>query len=293
MSPEVTWDDAAYACPEGQPLLARIYRPRTSPAEPWPLLVDVHGGAWTYFNREVDWYFDSALAAAGMVVIALDFRQAPTRYPAAVADVVAGIRWAKAHARELGARAVDVGLIGGSSGGHLLMLAALRPSAPELATTFVADAAGVDARVAYALPLWPILDPPARYRYLLERQADPTPPRDPFFVPGRLIESHRMFFGDEATMARASALRVVESGEAECLPPIWIAHPELDENVTLPMTERFVAAYRRAGGEAELEVFPGVGHSFANFPGEAADRCIERMRAFICRRLAVVEGPRR
>ena len=285
MPPEVVQDDVEYARPEGKPLLARIYRPRLARAEPWPLLIDVHGGAWTYFNREVDWYFDSALAADGMVVVALDFRLAPTRYPAAVADVVAGIRWAKAHAQGLGARADDVGLIGGSSGGHLLMLAALCPHAPEFSTTPVAGPESVDARIAYALPLWPILDPLARYRYLLERRHDPRPPRDPFFMPERLIESHEMFFGDEATMARASALRVVEAGEAEGLPPIWIAHPELDENVTLPMTERFVAAYRRAGGEAELEVFPGVGHSFANFPGEAADRCIARMRGFIRRRL--------
>jgi len=285
MPPEVVQDDVEYARPEGGPLLARIYRPLAAPREPRPLLIDVHGGAWTYFNREVDWYFDSALAADGMVVVALDFRQAPTRYPAAVADVVAGIRWAKAHARTLGARATDIGLIGGSSGGHLLMLAALRPSAPEFSTTPVEGTDGVDARVSYALPLWPILDPLARYRYLLERRNDPTPPGDPLFMPERLIESHEMFFGDEPTMARASALRVVEAGEAEGLPPIWIAHPELDENVTLPMTEGFVAAYRRAGGEVELEVFPGVGHSFANFPGEAADRCITRMRSFIRRRL--------
>jgi len=287
MSTEVRFEDAEYARPEGQPLLARIYRPPASTPEPRPLLIDVHGGAWTYFNREVDWYFDSALASDGMVVVALDFRQAPARYPVSVADVVAGIRWAKAQAETIGARAGDVGLIGGSSGGHLVMLAALRPRAPEFSTTPVAGAEGMDARVAYALPLWPILDPLARYRYLLERRRDPTPPRDPLFMPDRLIESHEMFFGDEATMARASALRIVEAGEAECLPPIWIAHPELDENVALPMTERFVAAYRRAGGEVELEVFPDVGHSFANFPGEAADRCIERMRAFIRRQVAV------
>ena len=276
---EIVQDDVEYARPDGQPLLARIYRPRTAGAEPWPLLVDVHGGAWTYFNREVDWYFDAALAADGMVVVALDFRLAPTRYPAAVADVVAGIRWTKAHAHELDARADDVGLVGGSSGGHLLMLAALRPHAPEYTTTAVTDAG-----VAYALPLWPILDPLARYRYLLARRTDPTPPRDPLFMPERLIESHEMFFGDEATMSRASALRVVEAGEAESLPPIWLAHPELDENVTLAMSERFVAAYRRAGGEAELAVFPRLGHGFANFPGEAADGCIARMQDFILRR---------
>ena len=32
-----------------------------------------------------------------------------------------------------------------------------------------------------------------------------------------------------------------------------------------------------------LEIFPGVGHSFANYPGAASERCVERMRAFIAR----------
>jgi dipeptidyl aminopeptidase/acylaminoacyl peptidase len=84
----------------------------------------------------------------------------------------------------------------------------------------------------------------------------------------------------------ASALRIVEAGEAEVLPPLWICHPELDENVTLEMTERFVAAYRRAGGPVELEVFPDARHGFGNFASDAADRCIARMRAFIARQLA-------
>ncbi len=284
----VVTDDVEYARPDGEPLLARVYRPASASATPWPVLVDVHGGAWTYFDRHADAYFDRALAACGLVVVALDFRQGAAHpYPTAVADVVAGVRWAKVHAHALGARPDGLGLIGGSSGGHLLMLAALRPTAPEFGTTPVAGADGIDARVAYALPLWPILDPLARYRYLLARRAEPTPAHDPFFQPERLLAAHDGFFGDQATMARANALRVVETGEAECLPPIWIAHPELDENVTLPMTERFVAAYRRAGGAAELEVFPGVGHAFANFPGEAADRCIARMRDFIGRQPAV------
>jgi acetyl esterase/lipase len=282
---EVRVDERPFAHPGGVELLARIYRP-AAPG-PWHALVDVHGGAWTHFDRTADACFDRALAAGGLVVVALDFRMGPAhRFPAAVADVVAGIRWTKAHAEELGARPDRVGLVGGSSGGHLLALAALMPHAPAFATTPVDAPATVDASVAYALPLWPILDPLARYRYLLDRQRAPrVKPRDPFFRPDHLLAGHHGFFGDEATMAQASALRVVEDGEAEVLPPLWIAHPELDENVTLEMTERFVAAYRRAGGAVELEVFRGVGHSFANFPGEAADRCIARMAAFIARRL--------
>jgi acetyl esterase/lipase len=59
----------------------------------------VHGGAWTYFDRRADAYFDRALAASGMVVVALDFRQGAAHpWPTAVADVVAGIRWTKANA---------------------------------------------------------------------------------------------------------------------------------------------------------------------------------------------------
>jgi acetyl esterase/lipase len=282
---EVVVEDRPFAHPEGETLLARIYRP--SAAGPWHALVDVHGGAWTYFDRTADAYFDRALAACGLVVVAVDFRMGPTHgFPTAVADVIAGIRWTKAHADELGARPDRLGLVGGSSGGHLVMLAALTPNTPAFGTTPVAAPADVDASVGYALPLWPILDPLARYRYLLARRREPDrTPRDPFFQAERLIAAHDGFFGAEATMAEASALRVVESGTAEALPPIWIAHPELDENVTLEMTERFVAAYRAAGGPVELEVFPGVGHAFANFPGDAADRCIARMRSFIARML--------
>jgi len=245
-------------------------------------------GAWSYFDRLVDFYIDHGLAACGMLVAAVDFRQGPAhRYPTAVADVVAGVRFVKTNARMLDVRTHDVGLIGGSSGGPLVLLAALRPHAPEYGATPVrgGDADPMDAAVAYALALWPIADPLGRYRYLLARRAEPRPARDPFFQLDRLLAGHDAFFGDEETMARASVRRILDAGEAERLPPIWVAHPELDENVTLAMSERLVEAYRGAGGMAELEVFPGVGHAFANVPGDAADRCIARMRAFIGRQL--------
>jgi acetyl esterase/lipase len=282
---EVLVEDRPWARPGGIELVARIYRP-ASPG-PWHALVDVHGGAWTNFDRRIDAYPDTGLAAAGLVVVAVDFRMGPAhRYPTAVADVVAAIRWTKAHAAELGARPDRVGIVGGSSGGHLAALAALMPHAPAFAGTPVDAPATVDARVAYAAALYPILDPLARYRYVLDRLREPHETRSPYFMPELLLAGHRNFFGDEATMARASALRIVEAGEAEVLPPLWICHPELDENVTLEMTERFVAAYRRSGGAVELEVFPDARHGFANFDSDAADRCIARMRAFIARQLA-------
>jgi acetyl esterase/lipase len=106
------------------------------------------------------------------------------------------------------------------------------------------------------------------------------------FEPQRLVEAQEEHFGDEATMRRASVPRMLDDGEFEQLPPLWVAHPELDRNVPLAMTQEWVAKYRARGGEVELEVFPGLGHSFANFPGPDADRCIAGMRAFVARQLA-------
>lgn len=262
-------EDVEYARASGDPLLARVYRPRGAEG-PLATLVDVHGGAWTFFDRTADAYFDRALAACGLVVVALDFRQAPAhRHPAAVDDVVTGIRFFRTNAARFGVDPARIGLVGGSSGGHLLLLVALR----------------ADADVSFALPLWPIADPGARYRYLLERLANPRPSRDPFFEAEILKQAHETYFADLAAMDAASVPHVIASGRAERLPPIWVAHPELDENVTLGMTQHLVDTYRRAGGPAELCVFEGVGHAFANFPGEAADRCIVRMTEFIGRQL--------
>ncbi len=269
---DVVQEDVPYAERAEGPLLARVYRP-VGATSPLPALVDVHGGAWRYFDRTADAVFDRALAAGGMVVVALDFRMAPAhRWPASLEDVRAGVRFVRANAKRLGVLPDPLGLIGGSSGGQLALVAALAPGSPE-------------ARVAYALPLWPIADPFARYRYAKARIGEAQPDGDRFFAPERLVRAQEEHFGDEETMRRASVPRMLDDGDYEQLPPLWVAHPELDRNVTLAMTQDWVAKYRARGGSVELEVFPGVGHGFANFPGPASDRCIERMRAFVARQL--------
>jgi acetyl esterase/lipase len=222
-----------------------------------------------------------------MVVVALDFRQgADGPFPGSIRDVLSGVRFVRRERAALDVADAPLGIIGGSSGGHLALLAALCPDDPELREPGDPHADAC-ASVDYALPLWPIADPLARYRYLepllvgFERRDD-----DPLFEPSLLRAAHEAHFGDEATMARASVPRILRARSFTQLPPIWVAHAEHDRNVTVAMTDELVAAYHDAGGAAELEVFAGVGHSFANYPGEAAERCVERMRSFVARCLA-------
>ena len=71
---------------------------------------------------------------------------------------------------------------------------------------------------------YPVCDPLARYRYVLSRK-DEAPDPDGFSAQ-RLIDAHHGFFRDEAHMAEASVTRIVASGEAGALPPMWVGQPE-------------------------------------------------------------------
>src|SRR5258708_36288960 len=100
---EVEEADVVYAKPEGKELLARVYRPKGAPAAPLMGLVDAHGGAWNHLDRTIGVHHGRGLAAAGVVVASLDFRQGPDhKHPAASADVAAGGRPTRAHAGPLG-----------------------------------------------------------------------------------------------------------------------------------------------------------------------------------------------
>jgi acetyl esterase len=74
-------------------------------------------------------------------------------------------------------------------------------------------------------------------------------------------------------------------GEPVELPPTLIVQGTADDNVPLSVSQRFVEAYRAAGGTVELELFPDMPHGFARNPGAASDRALELMKAFVAHQL--------
>ena len=72
---EVKTFDVEYRRDGDTALLVRIYQPQGT--GPFPAMMDIHGGAWTMSDRTGNEPMATALAASGLVVAALDFRQAP------------------------------------------------------------------------------------------------------------------------------------------------------------------------------------------------------------------------
>jgi acetyl esterase len=93
---EVDERDIEYPHQAGKAWLARIYQP----TGPFPSTVDVHGGRRTRANGLNNADLDRALAANGILVAAVDFRQPEAGYPASIGDVNLAVRWLKAHAAE-------------------------------------------------------------------------------------------------------------------------------------------------------------------------------------------------
>src|SRR5438270_532390 len=123
---DVKVEDVEYRRDGDRAWLAMVYRPQG--AGPFPALLEIHGGAWNSGDRTSNPALAEGLAASGIVVASIDFRMGGADpYPSSLVDINYATRWLKAHAREFNAEPASVGGLGVSSGGHLIMLSAMRP----------------------------------------------------------------------------------------------------------------------------------------------------------------------
>ncbi|HSN05254.1 MAG TPA: alpha/beta hydrolase [Nitrospira sp.] len=272
---EIDVGDAEYIRHGNKPLLARVYRPRGT--GPFPLVIDLHGGAWCKKDRSSDAGTDEPLARSGVVVVALDFRMPPEAgYPASLADINYAIRWCKVRAAELGSRPDMVGILGVSSGGHQAMLAAMRPGDARYTALPLSAREAVDATLRCVVLCWPVIDPLGRYHYARTMQGGAHAKQADEWV-----RCHDQYWPDEAAMAEGNPTLALERGERVQMPPVLYLQGTADLAHPVPNRERFIANYRKAGGRVELHLFEGVGEAFiTNDPAspaalEAIDRIIE------------------
>lgn len=257
---------------EPGPLLARVYQPQ-GPG-PFPMLLDEHGGAWSNGDRTTDEWIDTPLAESGLLILSPEFRIGPTDpYPAQLQDINLATRWFKAHAQELNGDVTSLGGIGFSSGGHTVVLSAMRPRHPIYSALTLDGTGKEDASLRYAISCWPVIDPLARYERAKAKGN------------GELAERHDRFFGSIDAQMDANPVRILERGERSDLPPLLLCHGTDDDNVPFEWVTRFADLYREAGGDATVEAFEGAPHGFGRRP-EHKDRFLAVTKAFIQSRLA-------
>ena len=269
---EIKVSDVEFRRTPTRKLLARVYQPQ-GPG-PFPTLLDLHGGAWNDKDRLANAPMDEALAASGILVVAVDLTLGPEApYPASVQDANYGIRWLKAKARGWNGDPSGLGALASSSGGHVVELLGMRPRDARYNALPLPEAPNVDTTLAYVATRSPISDPYARFQQAEKMKR------------GEMMQKSRIYFRPWETIFEGNPQQILDRGEAVSLPPLLIMQGALDDNVIPAIQEKFAASYRKAGGECQLEVFEGCQHIWVADPGPQTDRAHEVVKAFIARQL--------
>lgn len=259
--------------PGGRQLMASIYQPQG--AGPFPTLLDLHGGAWNNKDRHAEEPMDRAIAASGVLVVAIDMTLAPEApYPACVQDANYGVRWLKSKAASWNGDPSKIGIYGSSSGGHVAELLGMRPKDARYNAIPLPSAPNIDATVAYVATRSPISNTAARLQNAEEKKRE------------NMIKNNKTFFNPIETIHEANPQEILERREAVTLVPMLIMQGALDDNVLPSAQEKFAATYKAAGGDCQYHLFEGAEHEWVAKPGPQTDAAREMVKAFIARNLA-------
>lgn len=261
--------ETVYCKTSADPRKALVYRPAGK--GPFPALVCVHGGAWVSGDRFVTSGFAELVAATGIVVMAIDTRLAPRHpYPAAVEDVNCAVRWLKAHAGQYDIDAGNVGALGVSSGGYLVLLASLCPGKSPFGGETPEEmqpGKAADAAMAFVVTCSGVLDPVARYRMAQENGMTD------------IMACHHAFFGTVSAMEAASVSSVLKSGICTGLPKALFFQGSDDIRLPKDTALRMARLWHEYGGQAQAVIGEGEGHSVGTWRMPALADMLEKIQA--------------
>ena len=280
---EIDVQDVEYLRHGDQSLLARVFKPIG--AGPFPVMIELHGGAWVRGDRHNGNAANEVLARNGVIVVALDFRVPPVApYPGSFADIHYAVRWCKSEAESWNGRSDVVGAMGTSSGAHQAMLLGMRPHDSRYsALPNPAGTSEVDGSLGCVIMVSPVIDPLGRYRYAKGLRDDCTPPAG---VAERVVSMHELYWETEEAMAEAAPARALAQGERTSLPPTLCLARSYEEAHPRPDLDEFIRQYQKAGGQLDLTIFEGEGERILqDVSTPVAMQALEEMTSFIYRYL--------
>ncbi len=250
--------DAPFAQAAGLNLRYDLFTPETD--GPWPLVVCLHGGGWISGDKSNMHEVAPEFVQAGYAVACPSYRLAPLhRFPAAVEDTQAFVRYARENASALGIDPNRIAALGTSAGGYLAAMLGLTDAA--------SDERPISTRVNAVIDLCGISDlrEPQEHHYPISWS----------FLEQFMGVPHE---GHEELYREASPIVYVD--EDAC--PFFLVHGEEDDIVPIAQSKALEVALQEQGVPCEFHRFEGEAHGFTmrNWP-----RIVELYLDFLTRRL--------
>lgn len=231
--------------PDGA-LRLRLYRPEG--VGPFPVVVYIHGGGWVLCSLEThDNVCRHLCVGAGALVVSVDYRLSPEhRFPAALDDSIAALRWVAAHIGRFDGDPARLAIAGDSAGGNLAAAVALR-SRDEGGPSLVGQ-----------LLVYPVTDYPS------DAMASYAENGEGYGLTRASMEHYwTQYLGDTpADTPYAAPLRMPDLGG---LPPAFVITAEYD--VLRDEGEAYAGKLQAAGVPVEVTRYDGVNHGFFSLAG--------------------------
>lgn len=258
-----------FANPDNQHLQVNLAQPKDG-AGPFPAVVCIHGGGFRAGKREGYDKLLLTLAQHGYVAITVTYRLAPAyKFPAAVHDCKAAVRWLRANAAKYHVDPTHIGAMGGSAGGHLAQFLGVTAGILQFeGEGNLEQSSAVNCVVNFYGP--------SDFTKSYDKSVDAK-------------DVLPLFFGGDLSTRRmehiiGSPLYWVTPNAA----PTLCLHGTADEYVAYEQATWIVDKLKAATVEAELVGFEGAGHGLKGVPPEKTEQL---MLAFFDHHLKAPKAP--
>jgi acetyl esterase/lipase len=227
-----------------------------------PSVLLIHGGGWVSGDRTQMRGYGIQLARHGYLCVANEYRlSGESRWPAAIHDVKAALRWMRANAESLGIDPQKICVSGNSAGAHLALMAAATPNVK----VFEGDGGNEGAGTACAAVV-AIYGPS-----LLRIAASP------------LGDAVSGLFGGKATIEAQDAASPITYVYRH-FPPTLLIHGNADDVVPAQASFEMYQALSAIGAPVELHVYDGAPHAFDAVP-ELGRQVVDLIALFLDRKV--------
>ena len=229
---------------KGRNELLDVYYPADAkPEDCFPGVVIIHGGGWAGGQRDAarEINIASNLVRMGYVCVSIDYvlsKNGKGTWPRNFQDCKTAVQWMRVNAEKLHLIPDKIGCIGGSAGGHLVMMLAV--TLPESGLEPKAPYPGVDTRVQAAVNLYGLMEFNKNCSGARIAVMGSTPKQDP--------ENWSKMSPNEHVTADT--------------PPVLQVHGKADPTVNYLQSVRMKEILDRAGVYNELLLLEGFGHAF-------------------------------
>lgn len=239
-----------------RPLKMTLLVPRTQEAK--PAIVYYPGGGFTSANHEKFIEMRMALAKAGFVVAAAEYRTVPDRYPALINDAKAAVRYLRAHARQFGIDPQRIGVIGDSAGGYVAQMMGTTNGEKQFDT---GDFTEVSSDVQAAVTIYGIsnlMNIGEGYPEAIQEVHKSPAVTEALLIHGPAFADFagESILSDPQKALEASPIGHIKQG----MPPFLIMHGSADKLVSPVQSEQFYRALTEKGNQADFIEVEGAGH---------------------------------